>query len=1145
MKMPERMEAKADAVFRVGKYTFRADFDSANLNSVEPGAAPNEFMLRTNRDCGGTANEKATRTWFYFGVHGHAVGELLTMTITNLNKQGRLFSQDYRPWCWFPAQGDWQPLKLKVTYRREGDDFQLRFSHRFETEEEALFAFAIPFSYAQNCELLDHLDTLLQPYTVLPPAYELDPAKDPSTAPQPPGVPTAASRFTPRTPSPAMSASGGSGPVASRRAPAALPARATSYSIASPAAAAARRNSGISSDTGTPVSATATGGSGASFSGGVGSSAPSYTCDEGPSRLYYRRQLLTRSLEGRRIEVITITDCAGTAGAGGGELEPPLPGVFEHDPGPPAAAFNPEHKKVFFVSSRVHPGETPATHMFNGLLAFLLRRTDPRAAALRRRFVFKLVPIVNADGVAVGNYRTDTLGQNLNRFYLGTPDEQTQPAVFAVKALLMHYAQQGLLQYYIDLHAHANKKGVFIYGNTLEDGEAHLQSLMYARLVALNNPVFDFVGCNFTEKNMSRADKDGASKEGAGRVALYRETGLTHLYTIEANYNTSARVNTVAPASGDHAGRASPPCNRRFPPKFTASVLQGVGRAIAVAALDMEGANPWTRLPHSEHRSLEGVRSWITSVLRAASETRAAHLPPMSDAAVEAMRATAAPATSSARSSASGSLARRRSSSMHSADGPPVTAVMGHAFGRTVSMSTSAAGSAISRRPPIPAPTPPLPSRRPPGGVLSTPTAASSGSGTGVFGAGALAGHHGTHAGPGALARSTSLPVRSSTPLASRLHQPHQHQPSSHSQPQVHLAQAQAPQPHVLEHAALALPTQGALGEDAPDGGVREDAIMPGSGAGAGGGTLEWSIAEGGPPRPVEDGPSESDGDSSGDEAGRPGVPPTPVTASSPSGSVFPPPRPGSARLRGMDGVVATGSSLRASLNRSLGSPAGGAGGAVVKEFRIPLMDHRVQPGSSNAAASATAAGQPEGGAAGSPVALDPTLAMRMPYTGGAVSRDMGGGPSRPLSAGAVGRPMSASGARQAGAPAAAAAASGSSTASAAAGSGSGTSGGGNISGTLSGSNATGSNLHRGPIALVPAGRGASASTVVGGTVSGPAAPHNWRVSAALNTRVLGSTVPPGILLDPSAGGGAPANTPKSRSSLSFVRSSSANRKGR
>lgn len=484
-----------------GKHTFRADFDGGNLAKVER-LKEGSYQLWTRADNEGSAHETTHRTWFHFELAGCGEGESLTFTVMNLNKQSKLFSNDFRPvFRAHPSMKAYDRLKMPVQYHTNDEgQFKFTFKHHFTSSEPVFFAFTFPFGYHDNEHMLRAID-----------ARFADPERGPKLQEQ----------------------------------------------------------------------------------------------------VYYRREVLARSLEGRPVHVLTVTSPEGMleetpeARPPGLTLEPPA--------SRPAAA--PPHRKIFFVSAGVHPGEKPANHMVNGVIEFLLRTDDPRARALRESYVFKIVPMLNPDGVYRGHYRSDTLGQNLNRCY-DAPHPEKQPAVNRVMRLLTHYADEKRLGFYIDLHGHVNKRGCFAYGNALE-GDAAAESYLFARLAALNNPHFDFSACNFTEKNMQTKDKNGESKEGSGRVALYKHTGLPHLYTVEANYNSSRLLGAVPAAAGDD-GRASPPSRGLHPIKYTPAIFNGMGRGLLVAALDLEGRNPWSRLPMSEFKSLAGVRAWVASCRRAA-----------------------------------------------------------------------------------------------------------------------------------------------------------------------------------------------------------------------------------------------------------------------------------------------------------------------------------------------------------------------------------------------------------------------------------------------------------------------------------------------------------------------------------------------
>ena len=61
-------------------------------------------------------------------------------------------------------------------------------------------------------------------------------------------------------------------------------------------------------------------------------------------------------------------------------------------------------------------GEANASWIMQGVIEFLTGPSE-KAKLLCDNYVFKIVPMLNPDGVFNGNNRMDSLGQNLNRFY--------------------------------------------------------------------------------------------------------------------------------------------------------------------------------------------------------------------------------------------------------------------------------------------------------------------------------------------------------------------------------------------------------------------------------------------------------------------------------------------------------------------------------------------------------------------------------------------------------------------------------------------------------------------------------------------------------------------------------------------------------
>ncbi|NXC41332.1 CBPC4 carboxypeptidase, partial [Penelope pileata] len=238
-----------------------------------------------------------------------------------------------------------------------------------------------------------------------------------------------------------------------------------------------------------------------------------------PKKVYWRQQTLCHTLGGNPCPLLTIT--AMPESKKRDDLE-----QFYSRP-------------YVFLMARVHPGESNASWVMKGTLEFLVS-SDPIADLLRKCFIFKIVPMLNPDGVINGNHRCSLSGDDLNRQWL-KPNSQLHPTIYHTKGLLYYLRSIGRAPLvFCDYHGHSQKKNVFLYGCSIKetlwqagcvvDTAVVTEDVGYRTLPKILDkvaPAFVMNSCSFLVEK---------SRESTARVVVWQEMGVLRSYTMESTY---------------------------------------------------------------------------------------------------------------------------------------------------------------------------------------------------------------------------------------------------------------------------------------------------------------------------------------------------------------------------------------------------------------------------------------------------------------------------------------------------------------------------------------------------------------------------------------------------------------------------------
>jgi hypothetical protein len=142
-----------------------------------------------------------------------------------------------------------------------------------------------------------------------------------------------------------------------------------------------------------------------------------------------------------------------------------------------------ENKKTILLMAMQHAGEDAGGYFMEGLVNFLLSE-NAEAVEARNNFVYKLVPMMNPDGIFNGTSRYNMAMEDLNNIWLSS--EKSQPEVEGVQRWTENWKAEGQqIDMFWDVHNHTQfyRYNVLIFkDNTLDSLQTVMDQFWPVRL---------------------------------------------------------------------------------------------------------------------------------------------------------------------------------------------------------------------------------------------------------------------------------------------------------------------------------------------------------------------------------------------------------------------------------------------------------------------------------------------------------------------------------------------------------------------------------------------------------------------------------------------------------------------------------------